>query len=190
MVMKPEPVFAAVESVLGAPPSCPVIMLSPQGELFTQAIARELATYDHLALLSGRYEGFDERIREHLATRVLSIGDYVLTGGELPALIVMDAVARLQPGVLGDREATDDDSFAEDGLLEYPQWTKPAVFRGWSVPEVMQQGNLGEQLKWKRKQSLIRTFKWRPDLLEKANLGDKDRKFLDRYLEDSNSDDV
>ncbi len=190
MVMKPEPVFAAVESVLGAPPSCPVIMLSPQGELFTQAIARELATYDHLALLSGRYEGFDERIREHLATRVLSIGDYVLTGGELPALIVMDAVARLQPGVLGDREATDDDSFAEDGLLEYPQWTKPAVFRGWSVPEVMQQGNLGEQLKWKRKQSLIRTFKWRPDLLEKANLSDKDRKFLDRYLEDSNSDDV
>jgi len=190
MVMKPEPVFAAVESVLGAPPSCPVIMLSPQGELFTQAIARELATYDHLALLSGRYEGFDERIREHLATRVLSIGDYVLTGGELPALIVMDAVARLQPGVLGDREATDDDSFAEDGLLEYPQWTKPAVFRGWSVPEVMQQGNLGEQVKWKRQQSLIRTFKWRPDLLEKANLGDKDRKFLDRYLEDSNSDDV
>ena len=190
MVMKPEPVFAAVESVLGAPPSCPVIMLSPQGELFTQAIARELATYDHLALLSGRYEGFDERIREHLATRVLSIGDYVLTGGELPALIVMDAVARLQPGVLGDREATDDDSFAEDGLLEYPQWTKPAVFRGWSVPEVMQQGNLGEQLKWKRKQSLIRTFKWRPDLLEKANLSDKDRKFLDRYLEDSNSEDL
>ncbi|NLE83837.1 MAG: tRNA (guanosine(37)-N1)-methyltransferase TrmD [Chloroflexi bacterium] len=189
MVMKPEPVFAAVESVLGAPPSCPVIMLSPQGELFTQAIARELATYDHLALLSGRYEGFDERIREHLATRVLSIGDYVLTGGELPALIVMDAVARLQPGVLGDREATDDDSFAEDGLLEYPQWTKPAVFRGWSVPEVMQQGNLGEQVKWKRQQSLIRTFKWRPDLLEKANLSDKDRKFLDRYLEDSNSDD-
>ena len=190
MVMKLEPVFAAVESVLGAPPSCPVIMLSPQGELFNQGVARELAAYDHLALLSGRYEGFDERIREHLATRVLSIGDYVLTGGELPALIVMDAVARLQPGVLGDREATDDDSFAEDGLLEYPQWTKPVVFRGWSVPEVMQQGNLGEQLKWKRQQSLIRTFKWRPDLLEKANLSDKDRKFLDKYLEDSNSDDV
>ena len=158
MVMKPEPVFAAVESVLGAPPSCPVIMLSPQGELFNQSIARELAGYDHLALLCGRYEGFDERIREHLATRVISIGDYVLTGGELPALIVMDAVARLQQGVLGDREATDDDSFAQDGLLEYPQWTKPAVFRGWSVPDVMQQGNLGEQLKWKRQQSLLRTL--------------------------------
>ena len=166
MVMKPEPVFAAVESVLGAPPSCPVIMLSPQGELFNQSIARELAGYDHLALLCGRYEGFDERIREHLATRVISIGDYVLTGGELPALIVMDAVARLQQGVLGDREATDDDSFAQDGLLEYPQWTKPAVFRGWSVPDVMQQGNLGEQLKWKRQQSLLRTLKRRRDLLE------------------------
>jgi tRNA (guanine37-N1)-methyltransferase len=185
MVMKPEPVFASIEDVLGTPPSCPVIMLSPQGELFSQAIARELAAYDHLALLCGRYEGFDERIREHLATRVISIGDYVLTGGELPALIVMDAVARLQPGVLGDREATEDDSFAEDGLLEYPQWTKPAEFRGWNVPEVMQQGNLPEQLKWKRQQSLIRTLKWRPDLLEKANLNDKDRKFLKKYLEES-----
>ena len=188
MVMKPEPVFAAVESVLGAPPSCPVIMLSPQGELFNQSIARELAGYDHLALLCGRYEGFDERIREHLATRVISIGDYVLTGGELPALIVMDAVARLQQGVLGDREATDDDSFAQDGLLEYPQWTKPAVFRGWSVPDVMQQGNLGEQLKWKRQQSLLRTLKWRQDLLEKAKLGDMDREFLKKHLEESNPD--
>lgn len=188
MVMKPEPVFAAVESVLGAPPSCPVIMLSPQGELFNQSIARELAGYDHLALLCGRYEGFDERIREHLATRVISIGDYVLTGGELPALIVMDAVARLQHGVLGDREATDDDSFAQDGLLEYPQWTKPAVFRGWSVPDVMQQGNLGEQLKWKRQQSLLRTLKWRQDLLEKAKLSDKDREFLKKHLEESDSD--
>jgi tRNA (guanine37-N1)-methyltransferase len=188
MVMKPEPVFAAVESVLGAPPSCPVIMLSPQGELFNQSIARELAGYDHLALLCGRYEGFDERIREHLATRVISIGDYVLTGGELPALIVMDAVARLQQGVLGDREATDDDSFAQDGLLEYPQWTKPAVFRGWSVPDVMQQGNLGEQLKWKRQQSLLRTLKWRRDLLEKAKLGDMDREFLKKHLEESNPD--
>ncbi len=184
MVMKPEPVFAAIESVLGTPPSCPVIMLSPQGELFNQTIARELATYEHLALLCGRYEGFDERIRQHLATRVISIGDYVLTGGELPALIVMDAVARLQPGVLGDREATDDDSHSADGLLEYPQWTKPAEFRGWSVPEVMQNGNLGEQLKWKRQQSLIRTFKWRPDLLEKANLSDKDRKFLKKYIDE------
>ena len=185
MVMKPEPVFAAVEGVLGTPPDCPLIMLSPQGELFNQSIARELAGYDHLALLCGRYEGFDERIREHLATRVISIGDYVLTGGELPALIVMDAVARLRPGVLGDREATDDDSFSTDGLLEYPQWTKPAEFRAWSVPEVMQQGNLGEQLKWKRQQSLLRTLKWRPDLLERADLSEKDLKFLRQYIEEN-----
>jgi len=185
MVMKPEPVFAAVEGVLGTPPDCPLIMLSPQGELFNQSIARELAGYDHLALLCGRYEGFDERIREHLATRVISIGDYVLTGGELPALIVMDAVARLRPGVLGDREATDDDSFSTEGLLEYPQWTKPAEFRSWNVPEVMQQGNLGEQLKWKRQQSLLRTLKWRPDLLERADLSEKDLKFLRQYIEEN-----
>ncbi len=189
MIMKPEPVFAAVESVLGSPPTCPVILLCPQGELFTQAIARELATEDHLALICGRYESFDERIREHLATRTISIGDYVLTGGELPALILLDAVARLQPGVLGDREATDDDSFSTDGLLEYPQWTKPAEFRGWSVPEVMQNGNLGEQLKWKRQQSLIRTLKWRPDLLEKANLTETDWKFIQKYLVQNSHDD-
>jgi len=186
MVMKPEPVFAAVEGVLGAPPVCPLIMLSPQGELFNQSIARELAGYDHLALLCGRYEGFDERIREHLATRVISIGDYVLTGGELPALIVMDAVARLRPGVLGDREATDDDSFSTEGLLEYPQWTKPAEFRSWNVPEVMQQGNLGEQLKWKRQQSLLRTLKWRPDLLGRVELSKKDHEFLRQHIEENN----
>ena len=135
-------------------------------------------------MLCGRYEGFDERIRQHLVTRVISIGDYVLTGGELPALILIDALARLQAGVLGDKEATDDDSHAQDGLLEYPQWTKPPVFRGWTVPEVMQNGNLPEQLKWKRQQSLIRTLKWRPDLLEKANLTEKDKKFLKAYNEE------
>ena len=182
MIMKPEPVFAAVEGVLGSPPACPVILLCPQGELFNQSIARELASEERLALICGRYESFDERIREHLATRTISIGDYVLTGGELPALILLDAVARLQPGVLGDREATDDDSFSTDGLLEYPQWTKPADFRGWKVPEIMQNGNLGEQLKWKRQQSLIRTLKWRPDLLEKANLTETDWKFIQNYL--------
>lgn len=182
MIMKPEPLFAAVEAVLGAPPACPVILLSPQGELFTQEIARELASEDRIALVCGRYEGFDERVRQHLVTRVLSIGDYVLTGGELPALVVLDAVARLQPGVLGDAEATDDDSFSEMGLLEYPHYTKPVEFRGWRVPEVLQLGNVAEQLKWKRQQALIRTLTWRPDLLEKAELGDKDRKFLDEYI--------
>jgi tRNA (guanine37-N1)-methyltransferase len=187
MVMKAEPIFAAVEDVLGAPPSCPVILLCPQGKRFDQQMARELAAYDQLALICGRYEAFDERIREHLATHVISIGDFVLTGGELPALILMDAVGRLVPGVLGDEDATQDDSFSSDGLLEYPQWTKPAEFRGWTVPEVMQNGNLGEQLKWKREQSLIRTLMWRPDLLEKAELSSKDRRFLAKYLEELNN---
>jgi tRNA (guanine37-N1)-methyltransferase len=188
MVMKPEPIFAAVEDVLGAPPTCPVILLCPQGKRFDQKMARELAGYDQLALICGRYEAFDERIREHLATHVISIGDFVLTGGELPALILMDAVGRLLPGVLGDEDATQDDSFSSDGLLEYPQWTKPAEFRGWVVPEVMQNGNLGEQLKWKREQSLIRTLMWRPDLLEKVELSEKDRRFLKKYLEETTHD--
>lgn len=188
MVMKPEPIFAAVEDVLGAPPTCPVILLCPQGKRFDQQMARELAGYDRLALICGRYEAFDERIREHLATHVISIGDFVLTGGELPALILMDAVGRLLPGVLGDEDATQDDSFSSDGLLEYPQWTKPAEFRGWVVPEVMQTGNLAEQLKWKREQSLIRTLMWRPDLLEKVELSEQDRRFLKRYLEGTTHD--
>jgi len=182
MVMKPEPLFAAVEDVLGAPPSCPVVLLCPQGKRFDQQMARELASYDQLALICGRYEAFDERIREHLATHVISIGDFVLTGGELPALILMDAVGRLLPGVLGDEDATQDDSFSSEGLLEYPQWTKPAEFRGWSVPEVMQNGNLAEQLKWKREQALIRTLENRPDLLRNAPLTEKDQEFLARYI--------
>ncbi|HOU00836.1 MAG TPA: tRNA (guanosine(37)-N1)-methyltransferase TrmD, partial [Anaerolineaceae bacterium] len=164
------------------------ILLCPQGMRFDQKMARELAAYDRLALICGRYEAFDERIREHLATHVISIGDFVLTGGELPALILMDAVGRLVPGVLGDEDATQDDSFSSDGLLEYPQWTKPAEFRGWVVPEVMQNGNLGEQLKWKREQSLIRTLMWRPDLLEKVELSEKDRRFLKKYLEETTHD--
>ncbi len=181
MIMKPEPVFAAVEDVLGAPPACPVILLCPQGQPFTQELAFNLAAYDHLALICGRYESFDERIREHLATHVISIGDFILTGGELPALMLLDAVARLQPGVLGDNEATSDDSFS-NGLLEYPQYTRPLEFRGWTVPEVLQQGNHAQQARWKREQSLIRTLLWRPDLLLKADLSDKDRKFLEDYV--------
>lgn len=183
MVMKPEPIFAAVEEVLGAPPTCPVILLCPQGKRFDQEMARELASNEQLAFICGRYEAFDERIREHLITHVISIGDFVLTGGELPALILMDAIGRLVPGVLGDEDATQDDSFSVDGLLEYPQWTKPAEFRGWSVPDVMLNGNLGEQLKWKRQQSLIRTLLWRPDLLNKANLTKKEQEFIQEYLE-------
>ncbi len=182
MIMKPEPVFAAVEDIMGPAMADPVVLLCPQGEVFNQQIARELAKHERIGIICGRYESFDERIREHLATRVISIGDFVLTGGELPALILMDAVGRIVPGVLGDAEATQEDSFAEDGLLEYPQYTKPANFRGWEVPEILQGGNHVEQAKWKRQQSLIRTLNWRPDLLEKANLTIKDKKFLENYM--------
>jgi tRNA (guanine37-N1)-methyltransferase len=178
MVMKPEPVFAAVEDVLGAPPCCPVILLSPQGRTFTQGIAFELAEYDHLALLCGRYESVDERIRQHLATDVISIGDYVLTGGELPALIVIDAVTRLLPGVLGDPEAIFDDSHAT-GLLEYPHYTRPPEFRGWGIPEVLLSGNHAEIARWRRQESLRRTLLHRPDLLLKADLSQEDRSFLE-----------
>ena len=182
MVMKPEPIFAAVESVLGAPPTCPVILLCPQGKRFDQKMARELAAYDHLALICGRYEAFDERIRQHLATHVISIGDFVLTGGELPALILMDAVGRLIPGVLGDDDATQDDSFSVDGLLEYPQWTKPVEFRGWTVPDILLNGHLANQQTWKRQQSLIRTLENRPDLLRDAPLTKEDQEFLACYI--------
>jgi len=181
MIMKPEPLFSAIESVLGAEPDCPVILLCPQGEVFTQQMAFELARNEHIALICGRYESFDERIRDHLATQVISIGDYVLTGGELPALVILDALARLQPGVLGDDEATSDDSFS-DGLLEYPQYTRPPEFRGWEVPEVLLNGNHAEQARWRREQALIRTLKMRPDLLLKADLKEKDRQFLEKYI--------
>ena len=181
MIMKPEPIFAAVEAIEGKPPICPVILLSPQGQVFNQQLAFELAGYERLALICGRYEGFDERIREHLATHVLSIGDYILTGGELPALIVMDAIARLQPGVLGDESAPIHDSFT-NGLLEHPQYTRPPEFRGWKVPEVLLQGNHAQQTQWKHEQSLIRTLLTRPDLLLNAELSEKDRRFLEKFL--------
>ena len=165
MVMKPEPIFAAVESVLGAPPVCPVILLTPQGRPFTQKVAVELAAADHLALLCGRYEGVDERVRQHLVTDEISLGDFVLTGGELPALAIIDAVTRLLPGVLGDPEATQKDSHA-NGLLEYPHYTRPPEFRGWEVPEILRSGNHAAIEQWRRQQSLQRTQERRPDLLK------------------------
>ena len=177
MVLKPGPVFKAVEEVLGAPPQCPLILLTPQGRVFNQRIASELAGYPRLALLCGRYEGVDERIRTHLVTDELSIGDFVLTGGELPALIVIDAVARLIPGVLGDPDGAADDSHAT-GLLEYPHYTRPVEFRGWRVPDVLLSGNHAEIARWRRRQMLLRTLERRPDLLEKAALSEEDRKFL------------
>jgi len=200
MVLKPEPIFAAVEAVLGEtasrqkpPPagepaalqeakvSIPIILLTPQGRLFTQAVARELANYPRVALICGHYEGVDERVREHLATDEISIGDYVLTGGELPAMVIVDAVARLIPGVL-DGESILQESHA-NGLLEYPQYTRPAEFRGWRVPEVLLSGNHGQIALWRRRESLRRTFLRRPDLLAKANLTEQDKAYLKELQE-------
>jgi tRNA (guanine37-N1)-methyltransferase len=178
MVMKPEPIFSAVESVMGAPPDCPVILLTPQGRPFTQRVAMELSQYPRLALICGRYEGVDERVREHLVTDEISIGDFVVTGGELPALILIDALTRLIPGALGDPDASSDDSHAS-GLLEYPHYTRPPEFRGWKAPDVLLSGNHAEINKWRRQQSLLRTHRRRPDLLEKAQLSKEDKKYLD-----------
>jgi len=187
MVMKPEPIFAAVERVLGSPPSCPVILLTPQGRPFTQAVAKELAggiSPDsdlplRLALICGRYEGVDERVRQHLATVEISIGDYVITGGELAALVVIDALTRLVPGALGDPDGAADDSHAS-GLLEYPHYTRPAEFRGWRVPDVLVSGDHARIARWRREQSLLRTWQRRPDLLANAPLTDSERQFLAR----------
>ncbi len=177
MVMKAEPVFEAVEAVLGLASNTPIILLTPQGRVFNQAIARELSQHPRIALLCGRYEGVDERIREHLVTDEISIGDYVLTGGELPALILIDAVARLLPHVLGDPTGAEDDSHAM-GLLEYPHYTRPPEFRGWKVPEVLLSGDHGKIDKWRREQALERTLRKRPDMLAQAKLTGGDLKFL------------
>ncbi|MHB8087713.1 MAG: tRNA (guanosine(37)-N1)-methyltransferase TrmD [Anaerolineaceae bacterium] len=165
MVMKAQPIFDAVESVLGAPPACPLILMTPQGRPFSTAIAKELAALPHIAILCGRYEGIDERVREHLVTDQISVGDYVLTGGELPAMIIIDAVSRFLPGVLGDPTGAEDDSFS-NGLLEYPHYTRPEVFREWGVPPVLLSGNHAEIARWRKEQSILRTMKNRPDLLK------------------------
>ncbi len=184
MVMKPEPIFAAVEAVLGTLPACPLILLSPQGRVLTQALAQELAQQSHLALLCGRYEGIDERGIEPLVTDEISIGDYVLSGGELPALALIDAVTRLLPGALGAPEGAWDDSHAA-GLLEYPQYTRPPEFRGWGVPEVLLSGDHARIARWRHEQALLRTRQRRPDLLAKADLSGSDRDFLNSMeLED------
>ena len=181
MVMKPEPVTEAVEAVLGLTPGTspgfPIILLTPQGRVFNQGIATDLAQRDRVALICGRYEGVDERIRRQLVTEEISIGDYVLTGGELPALILVDAVSRLLPGVLGDPDGAADDSHAS-GLLEYPHYTRPPEFRGETVPEILLSGDHAKIEKWRRQQSLLRTLERRPDLLEKANLSAADTEFL------------
>jgi tRNA (guanine37-N1)-methyltransferase len=186
MVMKPDPIFAAAEHALAearaagqSAEDSAIILLTPQGRLFDQRVAEELAQRQHLILICGHYEGVDERVREHLATDELSIGDYVLTGGELPAMVVVDAVARLVPGVLGAAESLAEESIAS-GLLEYPQYTRPFDFRGWTVPEVLLSGNHAAIARWRRDQALVRTLQRRPDLLARVELDKADRKTLDR----------
>ncbi len=191
MVMKPEPLVEAVETVLGLQagvrPDYPVILLTPQGRVFNQAIAAALAQHARLALICGRYEGVDERIRGSLVSDEISIGDYVLTGGELPALLVIDAVSRLLPGVLGDPDGALDDSHAS-GLLEYPHYTRPPLFRGEPVPDVLLSGDHARIARWRREQSLLRTLERRPDLLEKADLSPADRKFLEETRKKKDED--
>lgn len=189
MVMKPDPIFAAVEAVSpsltrpaaegesgGAPP-VPIILLCPQGRVFDQAVAQELAAHERLALICGHYEGVDERVREHLATDEISVGDYVLTGGEIPAMVLVDAVTRLIPGVLGDPAAASHDSHAS-GLLEGPHYTRPPSFRGWTVPDVLLSGNHAQVSAWRRRESLRRTLERRPDMLGRIALSDDDKEFL------------
>lgn len=179
MVMKPEPVFDAVESLVSRRPGKPrILLMTPQGRRFDQSMAETLARESHLIMVCGRYEGLDERVREHLVTDEISIGDYVLTGGELAALVILDAVARLLPGVLGDESSPESESFSS-GLLEYPQYTRPAEFRGYKVPEVLLSGNHAEIEKWRRAQALARTLRKRPDLLETAQLTHEDRRILE-----------
>jgi tRNA (guanine37-N1)-methyltransferase len=188
MIMKPEPVFEALERVLEFPGSrpapCPVILLTPQGRVFNQSVAQGLSGQKRLALICGRYEGVDERIRMHLATDEISIGDYVLTGGELPALILIDAVVRLLPGVLGDPGGAADDSHAS-GLLEYPHYTRPQVFRGEAVPEVLLSGDHAEIAKWRHEQSLLRTLRRRPDLLDRTGISQRDLQFIESHTEEN-----
>ena len=183
MVMKVEPIFASVEDVVGTPPACPVILLTPQGRLFTQEMAHELAAQPRLAMIAGRYEGLDERVRQHLVADEISIGDYVLTGGEIPALVLIDAVTRLLPGVLGDPDAPQKDSHAES-LLEHPHYTRPAEFRGWGVPDVLRSGDHARVNRWRREQSLRRTWERRPELLKEASLTAEERAYLAHLAQD------
>lgn len=190
MVLKPEPVFAAVEDLQVEPDAKPrVILMCPQGESFTQRKAEELSQESHLVLICGHYEGYDERIREYLVTDELSIGDYVLTGGEIPAMAVIDSVVRLLPGVLGNETSAVTDSYST-GLLEHPHYTRPPEFRGWCVPDILVSGHHAKIEAWRREQSLLRTLKRRPDLLEKVELTAKERKWLKEIAESTREADV
>ena len=178
MLMKPEPLFEAVESVRQAETETPVILLSPQGRTLTQRIVEELTELDEVVLICGRYEGVDERVRQHLATDEISIGDYVLGGGELAAMVIIESVSRLAEDVVGSFESTQDDSFTT-GLLQHPQYTRPPEFQGSVVPDVLRSGNHEEIARWRRREALRRTYERRPDLLESAPLTAEDIAFLD-----------
>jgi tRNA (guanine37-N1)-methyltransferase len=183
MVLKPEPLFRAIDAIRqhrGAPAA--IVLTSPQGRPFTHAEAARLRALEHVAILCGRYEGVDDRVRKHLATEELSIGDYVLSGGELAALVIIDAVARLIPGVVGDARSVEADSFSR-GLLDYPQFTRPAEFRGWSVPDVLVSGHHARISRWRKREALRRTLRERPDLLEAARLDDEERELLGELSE-------
>ena len=182
MVMKVEPIARAIERVKAESPSAWTVYLTPQGRSLNQERARALSSKAHLILLCGRYEGVDERVREMFVDEEVSIGDYVLTGGELAAMVMVDTLSRLLPGVLGCDQSAEEDSFS-DSLLEYPQYTRPVDFRGHSVPDVLLSGNHEAILRWRRKEALRRTAKRRPDLLAKATLSETDRKVLDEILQ-------
>lgn len=178
MILRPEPLVASIEQASAAmPENSPVVFLSPQGEPFTQRIAEELAQGEGLILLCGRYEGIDHRVKEGWVDREISLGDYVLSGGELGALVMIDAIARLVPGVLGNPESLAEESFQRP-YLEYPQYTRPAVFRGASVPDVLRSGDHAKIRRWRTRQSLLRTLERRPELLEGAELTKEERKLL------------
>jgi len=186
MVLKPEPLFAAVQAL--RTPGARVVLMDPRGRPFTQALARELAALEHLVLLAGRYEGVDERVAELAVDDAISIGDYVLTGGELPALVVTDAVVRLLPGVLGAEGATERESFA-GGLLEPPQYTRPEEFAGARVPAVLLSGDHARIARWRRVQALWRTWRARPDLLARATLSEEERKLVEGFERGERPDD-
>ena len=187
MILKPEPLAAAIDGVRSA--QARVILLDPAGRRLTQDVARELARLPHLVLVCGRYEGVDERVREHMVDEELSIGDYVLSGGEVAALVVTEAVTRLLPGVLGDEGAAERDSFAR-GLLEHPHYTRPEVFRDWRVPSVLLSGDHAMIARWRRLMSLWRTWQRRPDLLETADLSPEEQKWVDGFNQGGQPSDV
>jgi len=177
MVMKADPIFRAVEEIKSNHPEARTILLTPQGERFHQGLARDLSEQKHWILICGRYEGLDERVRLGLVDREISIGDYILGGGEIPALVFMEVVSRYVPGFLGSDQSIEEESFS-DGLLEYPQYTRPPLFRGMEVPEVLLSGNHAEIRRWRRRESLKRTYLRRPDLLERADLSEEDLAYL------------